>query len=256
MSKPKVAIYDFTDCEGCEVALIALKEKILDLEKKVDIINWRLGQENNKDGPFDIIIIEGTPITQAEIDLLKELRTKSKVLIALGACACLAGILGIMKKEERAKWYEKIYSKKYKPKGIDALPLASYVKVDFMIHGCPASTDQIQRTLEEILSGKKPSYRGYSVCFECKAAGNPCRIINKKPCLGPITQGGCGAVCISAGSACYGCFGFREDANLKAHVKALKKIASEKEIDQYYTMFFNQTLEYQNIIKHTNKNAR
>ena len=249
MPKPKVAIYDFTDCEGCEVALVALKEKILDLEKKVNIVNWRLAQENNKSGPFDVTIIEGTPITQHEIDLLKDLRKESKVLIALGACACIAGIPGIISKKDRAKWYKKIYGSKYKPKGVDALPLASYVKVDFMIHGCPADTDEIARILEELLSGKTPSYRGYSVCQDCKAAGNICRIIQGKPCLGPITQGGCKAICVSSGSPCYGCFGFREDANLKAHVKVLKKIATAKEIEQYYTMFLHQTLEYKNIIK-------
>ena len=114
MSKPKVAIYDFTDCEGCEVAIVALKEKIVDLLKKVDIINWRLAQEKNLPGPFDITIIEGTPITQYEIDLLKELRKQSKVLIALGACACIAGIPGIIKKKDRDMWYKKI-TVAYKP---------------------------------------------------------------------------------------------------------------------------------------------
>ncbi|MFQ5584363.1 MAG: hypothetical protein ACE5GL_08010, partial [Calditrichia bacterium] len=168
--KLKLAIYDFTDCEGCEVKLVSIKEKLLDLEKRFDIVNWRLGQDYFMDGPYDVTIIEGTPVTQDEIDLLIELREKSKLLVALGACASIAGIPGIMDKKDRAEWYKKIYGSDYKPKGIDALPLSAYVKVDHMIHGCPVDEDELVRTLEELLSGKTPHYRGYSVCFECNLA--------------------------------------------------------------------------------------
>jgi coenzyme F420-reducing hydrogenase gamma subunit len=168
MNKPKVAIYDFTDCEGCEVEIISLREKFLILEDRLDIVDWRLGQEKKESGPFDIAIIEGTPITQHEIDLLKKLRKESKVLIGLGACACLGGIPAIVDKKERKKWYKKIYGEKYKPRGIDALPLSAYVQVDFLIHGCPVNGQEVVRIVEELLAGKKPTYRGYSVCFECK----------------------------------------------------------------------------------------
>jgi len=241
MPKPKVAIFEFTDCEGCEVELVSLKEKLLVLEKRINIINWRLGQDNNKPGPYDVCIIEGTPITQHEIDTLKKLRKQSGVLIALGACACLGGIPGILDKKQRAKWYKKIYGAKYKPRGIDALPLSTYVKIDFLIHGCPINGNELVRILEDLLAGKTPKYRGYSVCFECKQAGNECRLLNKKPCLGPITQGGCEAICVSSGSPCYGCFGNREAAEVKNLLKILNKITDQKEIDRYFSMFLNKT---------------
>ena len=247
--KPRVAIYDLTDCEGCQVEIVSLREKFLLLEERLDIINWRLGQEKNQPGPFDITIVEGTPITQHEIDLLKNLRKESKVLIGLGACACLGGIPAIIDKKERAKWYKKIYGAKYKPRGIDALPLSAYVEVDFLIHGCPVNGDEVVRVIEELLAGKKPTYRGYSVCFECKLAGNECRLINDKPCLGPITQGGCGAICISGGSACYGCFGLREEAEVKNLLKVLEGITNKKEIERYFTMFLNRNEIVKSAIK-------
>lgn len=240
MFKPKVSIYDFTDCEGCQVKLVELKEKLLILEKRIDIVNWRLGQENNKFGPFDISIIEGTPITQHEIDLLKKLRKESKILIGLGSCATLGGIPGIMDKSEREKWYKKIYGEDYKPRGIDALPLSAYVKVDFLIHGCPIEENELVRVIQDLLAGKKPKYQDYSVCFECKQANNPCRLLENKPCLGPIIQGGCGAICIKGGSGCYGCFGLREENEKKNLIKILKKITDEKEIERYFSMFLNK----------------
>lgn len=241
---PKVAIYDFTDCEGCEVKLVSLREKLLLLEKKVDIVNWRLGQERFESGPYDITIIEGTPVTENEIKLLKELRENSKILVALGACAALGGIPGIMPEKDRKFWYEKIYSSQYHPKGIDAPPLSQYVKVDFSIHGCPVDENEVVKIMEELLSGKNPSYRGYSVCFDCKQVGNKCRIAEEnKLCMGPITQGGCKAVCVSGGSPCYGCFGIREEANIPALMKIFEKITDKKEIERYLTMFHNRSKE-------------
>jgi coenzyme F420-reducing hydrogenase gamma subunit len=244
MKKLKIAIYDFTDCEGCEVKLCSIKEKLIDLVDRFDIVNWRLAQDSCKDGPYDAAIIEGTPITKSEVALLKELREKSRMIITLGACASIAGVPGIMEKKERKKWYDKIYGSDYKPRGIDALPVSAYIRVDHMIHGCPVDEDELVRTLEELASGKVPHYRGYSVCFECKQAGNPCRLLNKEICFGPITQGGCKAVCVSAGSPCYGCFGFREDGNIPALVRILRRFASPAEIRSHISMFFNQIPEY------------
>jgi coenzyme F420-reducing hydrogenase gamma subunit len=242
MTKPRIAIYDFTDCEGCEVKLVSLREKLLLLENKVDIVNWRLGQERFEPGPYDVTIIEGTPITQHEIDLLKELRENSKVIVALGACAALGGVPAIMPEKDRKMWYEKIYSSQYHPKGVDALPLSAHVKVDFSIHGCPVDEEQVVKALEELLSGKTPSYRGYSTCFECKQAGNKCRIAEEdKPCLGPITQGGCKAICVSGGSPCYGCFGIREEANIPAMIKTLERVADKETIERYLTMFHSRS---------------
>ncbi len=244
MKKLKIAIYDFTDCEGCEVKLCSIKEKLVDLVESFDIVNWRLAQDACLDGPYDAAIIEGTPVTEHEVALLKELREKSALIIALGACASIAGIPGIMNRSERKKWYDKIYGKGYKPAGIDALPLSAYIKVDHMIHGCPIDEDELVRTLEELRAGKTPCYRGYSVCFECKQAGNPCRLLNKEICFGPITQGGCKAVCVSAGSPCYGCFGYREEGNIEGLVRILRGFATPAEIRAHLTMFFNQIPEY------------
>jgi coenzyme F420-reducing hydrogenase gamma subunit len=249
-TKPRIAIYDFTDCEGCEVAIISLKEKLLEIENRLDIVDWRLAQERKEQGPFLVSIIEGTPITPDEIEILKNLRKNSTYIFALGACASLAGIPGIVGKEQREKFCRQIYGEQYKPVGIDAVPLSAYVKVDFSIHGCPVNPNEVVRTIEELLANKKPQYRGYSVCFECKLASNPCRIaVLNKPCLGPIGQGGCNAICVSGGSPCYACFGPREDANIPALIKILKNLATKEEIERYFTMFYRRMPEWQEKVK-------
>ena len=245
MSKPKVAIFEFTDCEGCQVELVGLRERLVEIADQVNIVAWRLGQERAEPGPYDISIIEGTPMSKEEREMLKWIRKQSKQIIGLGTCATLGGIPAIMDEKKRAYWYKKIYGPQYKPRGIDALPLSTFVEVDFPIHGCPVNGDEVVRIIQEILAGKKPQSRNYSVCFECKQAENPCRLLEKKPCLGPITQGGCEAVCVSGGSACWGCFGLRKEADVDGLLDILFKISDSDEVEKYFSMFLKRTEAYQ-----------
>lgn len=239
--KPKIAIYDFTDCEGCEVKIASIGKALELLPEKINIVNWRLGQERVEKYPYDVTLIEGAPIKQDEIELLKELRENSKILIALGACAALGGVPAIMPENERKIWYEKIYGNGYTPRGIDAKPLSVYVNIDFMIHGCPIDEGEFVRTLEMLLAGKKPAYRGYSACFDCKVKENNCRILEGSPCMGPITQGGCKAVCVSGGAPCYGCFGLREEANIPALKKIFNELTDAETTKRYFTMFHSRS---------------
>jgi coenzyme F420-reducing hydrogenase gamma subunit len=244
MEKPKkikLGIFDFTDCEGCEAEIISLGEKLLAFSKRIEIVNWRLGQQKADWKEFDAVLIEGTPLRPEEIELLKFLRIKSKLVIGLGSCATLGGIPAIINKEERKKWYRKIYGPKYKGRGIDALPINAYVKIDFLIHGCPISGSEVTKIISDLIAGKKLNYKNYPVCFECKIVNLPCRLLEEKPCLGPITQGGCEAVCLKGGAACYGCFGLRKGANIEALLKILEKFSAPEEIKNYFSMFHNKT---------------
>lgn len=242
--KINIGIFDFTDCEGCQVKLISLREKLLKLEEKVDIKAWRLGQEKFESGPYDIAIVEGTPIMPDEVELLKEIRNNTKILIAFGSCAALGGIPAILSENERKYWYEKIYGKNYKPRGIEAQPLSFYVPVDIVINGCPVDEKEILKIFEALLAGKKPYPFDYPVCFDCKKAKNECRILKGLPCLGPITKNGCGAICVSGGSPCYGCFGLRDGANIEALIKILEKITDKKTVALYLSMFHKRNIKY------------
>jgi coenzyme F420-reducing hydrogenase gamma subunit len=245
LPKPRIAIFDFTDCEGCEVEFLNLKEKLIDLLEGVEIVNWRLAKEGNRPGPFDIAFIEGTPVTPHEQNLLREIRGKTGYIVALGACACTGGIPAIIDDErDRLNFYMQVYPPEYKPQGTEAKPLSAYVKVDFMVNGCPVDKREIERYLTAFLAGKKPEDRDYPVCMECKIKDNRCRLVDNQPCLGPITRGGCGAFCVTHGKHCYGCYGIVKDGNFKRMVGVLEGIVNRGETERMLNMFMSETDEY------------
>ena len=247
MAKLKIAIFDMTDCEGCELELIALREKLLKILENIEIVNWRLAQERNDTGPFDISFVEGTPMTPDERELLNEIRNRSKILIGLGACACLGGIPGIVHQQDRDKFVKKVYPSNYRAKATDAKPIDAYVNVDLYLQGCPVNPKEIERFISSLSIGKLPEVNSFPVCLECKLKGNLCYLVNKKPCLGPITMGGCGAICISNNKPCVGCFGLLKQVNFKSIIRILNNLVGNEETKNMLAMFLSNTKEFINF---------
>jgi len=246
MKKIKLAIFDLTDCEGCELQIINLKEKLLTILEKVEITTWRLVKEKNSPGPFDIALVEGSAHTKEEIALLKELREKSNYLAALGSCATIGGISSIVgKAKERKKLFQLIYGPKYRPKAKTSKPIGAYIPVDFYLCGCPVSLSELERVITHLLFGRIPEKLPYPVCLECKLKENECLLIKDQPCLGPITQAGCQAICITEGKYCYGCQGPTKEANIKALKNRFSQFLKNKEIENYLSLFLKATKEYQ-----------
>lgn len=247
MKKLKVAIFDLTDCEGCEVRLLSMEKTLLKFAKSVEIINWRLVKGKNEIGFYDLTFIEGTVITPAEEKLVKALREQSKMIIALGACACIGGVSTSSNDKNRKKLVEYVYDKNYRPLSKNAKPLSAYIKVDYFFNGCPVHTKEIKEWLPQLLLKTVIKPKNYKVCFQCKAEGNECLLIKGEPCLGPITLGGCGAACPSSGIICRGCWGSCRDANFPAIITALKHQGRKPtEIKKILSIFFNHKSFYTN----------
>lgn len=251
--KKKLAIFDLADCEGCETEFFAMRntQDFLMLNKFYDIVNWRLVSNQQKNDSFDIALIEGIPASKYEISKLKSIRKKSRILIALGACAGLGGIPAIIDENKRSKLIDYVYGKNFTARAIEAKPISAYVKIDYYISGCPANPQEIKEILLNLAHNKILKEKTYPVCLECKAKNNTCLFIEKaQPCLGPITKGGCNAICPTQGLRCYGCWGQLAGGNFSGMITALKKQGKTKtEIKKIMDIFWNKSKEYQKYLK-------
>lgn len=256
--KLNIAVFDLTDCEGCELEFLNTREKILNQIKTIEFSNWRLLQETKqeefKKQKFDVTFIEGTPLTNNEIKLLKRIREKSQILIALGTCACLGGVQGILNSQQREEAIKKIYGEKYKTAIKAAQPISAYVQVDFLLDGCPVNPNEIEKTIAQILAGKKLEPKDYPVCLACKARENTCLLLENKPCMGPVTAGGCAAICPSYGFPCFGCFGPIKDANVVALRNRFKDFMPDKEAQKWVATVWKNTEEYKKFINTKSSN--
>lgn len=244
MIKPTIAITSLTCCEGCQVAILDLGERFLDLAGKIKIGDFAFLEERpemvRRGSPHDhdITFIEGTPITEENKKRLLDLRKRSKILVALGACACLGGIAEIkdyQDKEERMRYVYKNFDSIENP---DIKPLRDYVRVDLEIPGCPINNEEFLSIVKQVLAGRipgtftTPKIPQRPVCYECQLKQNKCLLQEGLPCLGPIMFGGCGAPCPSSAYPCDGCRGPIKNVNPdNLNKQLIKQGYSQREID-------------------------
>jgi sulfhydrogenase subunit delta len=242
--KPRLAIFDLTDCEGCELQFLALREKLAAHGQDFEIANWRLLDQTQSEGPFDITFIEGSPITQTDIETVKRARALSKTIITLGTCAAFGGVQSALPETSREKSLKDIYGDRYKTTSKSPRPVSYYIDVDINLPGCPINPVELERLLADLFVGKKIEPVHHPVCLDCKAAGNVCLFIEEGFCLGPVTRGGCGAPCPKVGLGCYGCFGPAEGANLAALKKVTENYYGPENLKNSLELFFRPTDEY------------
>ena len=221
--KPIIAILSLTCCEGCQIAIFDLGERFLEFLTKVNIGDFRLAEELPDVKKYDIAIVEGTAITKEQLRRLKIVRKKSKILVALGACACVGGPQEI--KDYRGNKNQLMRIIYPNIRGIDNPNIKSVkelVKVDLEIPGCPINNEEFFRIINELIKGGKPTIEQKPVCEECIRKNKMCFLLLGKPCLGAITLAGCGAPCPANNFPCDGCRGPRKGISLEAMKKALK----------------------------------
>jgi coenzyme F420-reducing hydrogenase gamma subunit len=214
MSKPTVAVYKFSSCDGCQLSILNLEDELLDLAGAVEIAYFLEARRRELPGPYDIGIVEGSVTTPHEAERIQEIRKQCRFLIALGACATSGGIQALRNFTSVDDLALKVYSH---PEYLHTLhkstAIAENVKVDLEIWGCPVNKYQVLEAVAALLQNRKPNLPSHSVCLDCKRKGTICvEVAQGTLCLGPITRTGCGALCPSNGRGCYGCFGPAPDA--------------------------------------------
>ena len=228
--KPRLAVWKFSSCDGCQLTLLDCEDELLGIAEAIDIVYFLEATRNQGPPPYDVSLVEGSISTPHEAEKIKEIRRDSRLLITIGACATAGGIQALRNTRDHDALRASVYPS---PEFIDALdtstPIADHVTVDYELRGCPIDKYQLIEAISALLKGRNPSVPTYSQCAECKLAGTACVMVTKGiPCLGPVTQGGCGNLCPSVGRGCYGCFGPKEGANTGALAAELAALGADK----------------------------
>jgi coenzyme F420-reducing hydrogenase gamma subunit len=213
--KPKLAVWKFASCDGCQLTLLNCEEELLNVLGEVDIAYFLEASRATQRGPYDVSLVEGSITTAHDAERIHEIRRQSKVLVTIGACATAGGIQALRNFVDVRDYISVVYAT---PQYISTLKkstaIADHVKVDFELRGCPIDKAQLLEVIGAFLAGRKPNVPAHSVCLECKQQGNVCVMVaHGTPCLGPATQAGCGAICPRYHRGCYGCFGPMESPN-------------------------------------------
>lgn len=219
--KLRVGVFGITGCAGCQLSIIFNEDELLDLVELVELKAFPFIKEVNIEDEFDYLFLEGLVASESDLETVKKLREKTKVLIALGACAatgCVPAYRHFTLKEN----YTHLLYKKH-DKDVEPTPVHHHVKVDYTVPGCPPSKKEILNLIKNLARGVVPIPINDPVCVECRRNRNVCLLEEGKPCLGPITRGGCDSICINGGLECWGCRGPTPDMNLELMIKILRE---------------------------------
>lgn len=243
MAKLKIAVHKFTSCDGCQLAFLNAGESLLTLSDLVEIVHFAEVGKVNLQETVDISFIEGSISTPDEEERIKVIRQKSRFIITIGACATAGGIQALRNFADEKNWVASVYaSVEYIKSLATSTAISQHIKVDWELWGCPVTTKQVLDAIRSLAFDAAPKIKHDSVCMECKRKGYVCVLVAKKqPCMGPVTQVGCGALCPRVGRACYACFGPKENTNTTSLGQQFEKFNFSKErIAQQFLHINNQ----------------
>lgn len=218
LTRPRVGVIKLASCDGCQLTILDLEDELLALTDRFEFVEFAEATSRRSSGPFDVLFVEGSISTPEQAVEIARLRAATKVLVTIGACATAGGIQALRTAAEHESFRQAVYPV---PAFVDSLeiatPIAEHVTVDAELRGCPIDAHQILELLTALATGRRPQLPDQAVCLECKRRGLECVVVTRgEPCLGPVTQTGCGAICPGMGRGCYGCFGPREGANVES----------------------------------------
>jgi coenzyme F420-reducing hydrogenase gamma subunit len=227
--RPKLAVWKFASCDGCQLSLLDLEDELLALSDRLEIAHFLEASRGAVEGPYDLSLVEGSITTAADAERIREVRRVSRHLVTIGACATSGGIQALRNFADVDDFLSVVYAS---PEYISTLetstPISDNVHVDFELQGCPINKHQLLEVISAFLNGRPPAIQAHSVCIECKRRGNVCVMVAQgTPCLGPVTHAGCGALCPSYDRGCYGCYGPMETPKTAALSGWLQGLGSD-----------------------------
>jgi len=238
--KPRLAIWKFASCDGCQLTLLDCEDELLNIAGALDIAYFPEAMRGGVKGRYDLSLVEGSITTPHDAERIHEVRRRSRTLITIGACATAGGIQALRNFADVREYAAAVYAR---PDYIRTLAtstaIAAHVPVDFELRGCPINKHQLLEVISAYLAGRRPVTPPHSVCIECKLKGSVCVMVaHGTPCLGPVTHAGCGALCPSFARGCYGCYGPMETPKTVALGQSLRALGlDERALERIYRTF-------------------
>ena len=238
--RPRIAVFKVASCDGCQLSLLDAEDDLLAIASAVEIAWFPEASRAMRKGRYDIALVEGSITTHEDAERIQQVRRQSKTLVTIGACATSGGIQALRNWQDIDEFVRVVYAT---PNFINTLnsstPIAEHVPVDFELRGCPINKRQLIELITATLAGKKPNIPSYSVCVECKRQENVCVAVARgTPCLGPVTQAGCVAICPTFDRGCYGCYGPKESPNTASMTSQFRILGqTDAEISRAYRGF-------------------
>ena len=244
--KPKLAVWKFASCDGCQLSLLDCEDELLALAGEVEIAYFLEATSHEAKGPYDLSLVEGSVTTAHDAKRIKQVRRLSRKLVTIGACATAGGVQALKNFADVDDFISAVYAT---PGYISTLetstPIAAHVPVDYELNGCPINKVQLIEMITALLHGRRPNIPSSSVCMECKRRGTVCvTVAHGTPCLGPVTHAGCGALCPAYDRGCYGCFGPMDSPNTASLTRQLKVLGmGDGAVDRIFRTFNVQAFE-------------
>lgn len=238
--RPKLAVWKFSSCDGCQLSLLDCEDELLKLAKRVEIAYFLEATRAQVKGPYALSLVEGSISTSEDAQRIRAVRRNSNYLVTIGACATAGGIQALRNFKDVNQFITSVYAH---PEYIDTLatstPIQDHVPVDFELRGCPIDKYQLLEVISAFLNQRKPAIPRHSQCIECKQQGTVCVVVAQgTPCLGPVTQAGCGNLCPACNRGCYGCFGPKEMANPQSLSTRLYELGMARaDLKRFYRLF-------------------
>jgi len=229
--KPKLAVFKFASCDGCQLTLLNCEDALLSIAGEIEIAHFLEASSAVQPGPYDLTLVEGSITTPHDAARIQEIRKQSKKLISIGACATAGGIQALRNFRDVEAFTTAVYAH---PEYIDTLAtstaISEHVRVDFELRGCPIDQNQLIELITATLQQRKANIPAHSLCMDCKQRGIVCvTVAQGTPCLGPVTHAGCGVLCPACDRGCYGCFGPMETPNTAALRQTWTKLGVDED---------------------------
>lgn len=228
---PRLAVFKFSSCDGCQLSLLDLEDELLELSGAVEIRYFLEASSAPQRGPYDLALVEGSVSTAEDVRRIGRIRRSSHHLVSIGACATAGGIQALRNFGDLGSIAGAVYPRPRQLKVLaTSTPISEHVKVDFELPGCPVDRHQLLEVVVAFLHRRRPVIPSHSVCVECKLRGTECVVVARGiPCMGPITRAGCGAICPAYGRGCYGCFGPAETVNADSLAERWRQLGDRGE---------------------------